>query len=50
MKNTHFSVTLQMTPVWFEEDFLGGIYDFYKQMMWSIAVVGMPFKVQSERL
>ena len=34
----------KLTPVWFDDDFLGDIYDFYKQKMWNVAVDGMPLK------
>ena len=34
----------KLTPVWFEEDFLGDMYDFYIQKMWNVAVDDMPIK------
>ena len=30
--------------IWFEVDFLGGSFDFYKQNMWNVSVDGMPLK------
>ena len=30
--------------MWYEEDFLGDISDFYKHTMWNVAVDGMPLK------
>ena len=26
----------KLTPIWFEDDFLSDIFDFYKQKMWNI--------------
>ena len=30
-KDTFFSVTLQIDPIWFEDEFLDDRFDFYKQ-------------------
>ena len=43
-KNTHYSVTLQIDPIWFAEDFLGDFYDFYKQTMWNVTIDDMSLK------
>ena len=43
-KTSIFLWLYKLTPIWFEEDFLGDIYDFYKQTMWNVAVTGMPLK------
>ena len=43
MKKTHFSVTLQIDPIWFDEDIFGDIFYFYKQKIWNVAD-GMPLK------
>ena len=37
-KTSIFLWLYKLTPICFEEDFLGNIYDFYKQTMWNVAV------------
>ena len=46
MKNTHFSVTClqNITPIWFEDDFRGIIFDFYKQKIRNVVADDMPLK------
>ena len=44
MKTRIFLWLYKLTPIWFQEDFLGDINDFYKQTMWTVAVTGLPLK------
>ena len=33
-----FFCDYKLTPIWFEDGFLGDIYDFYKRKIWNIVV------------
>ena len=43
-KYAFFLWLYKLIPILFEEDFLGDIYDFYKQKMWNVTVDDMPLK------